>query len=48
MSCKIFLERRQRCPIGVVGNNWLVGWQRRFLRNGSNDFSDFLHEVRGL
>ena len=26
MSCKIFLERRQRCPFGAVGNNWLVGW----------------------
>ena len=38
--------------IGVVGNNWLVGWlvgwQRSFLRNGSKDFSDFLHECRGL
>ena len=33
--------------IGVVGNNWLVG-KRSFLRNGSKDFSDFLHDVRGL
>ena len=30
----------------IVG--WLVGWERSFLRNGSKDFSDFLHEVRGL
>ena len=35
MSCKIFLERRQRCPIGVVGNNWLVGWLV-----GNADFSE--------
>ena len=31
--------------IGVVDDNWLVGC---FLRNGSKDFSDFLHEVKGL
>ena len=45
--------------IRVLGNNWLVAWlvawlvdwlvgKRSFLRNGSEDFSDFLHEVRGL
>ena len=28
--------------IGVVGNNWLVG------NAVFSDFSDFLHEVRGL
>ena len=32
--------------ISVVGNNWLVGWWRSFLRNSSKHFSDFLHEVR--
>ena len=27
---------------------WLGGWVRaKVLENGSNDFSDFLHEVRG-
>ena len=25
---------------------WLVGWERSFLRNGSKDFSDFLHKAR--
>ena len=34
--------------IGVVGNNWFVGWLVSFLRKGSKDFSDFLHEVREL
>ena len=29
--------------IGVVGNNWFVGWLV-----GNAVFSDFLHEVRGL
>ena len=33
--------------IGVVGN-WLVGWYHSFLRNGSVDFSDILHDIRGL
>ena len=48
---KRFLERRQRCPIRsvlLVIIGWLVGWYRSFLRNGSNKFSDFLHEVRRL
>ena len=43
--------------IDVVGNNWLVSWLvgwlvgwlvTQFSQNGSKDFSDFLHEVRGL
>ena len=43
---KRFLERRQRGPIRsvlLVIIGWLVGWYRSFLRNGSNNFSDFLH-----
>ena len=35
-----------RLVLLVIG--WLVGWQCSFLRNGSKDFSDFLHQVRGL
>ena len=30
----------------IIG--WLVGWYRSFLRNGSKEFSNFLHEVMGL
>ena len=33
---------------GTLMFGWFVGWWRSFLRNGSRDFSDFLHEVRGL
>ena len=48
---KRFLERRQQGPLRsvlLVIIGWLVGCYRSFLINGSNNFSDFLHEVRGL
>ena len=35
----------------IVGNNWLVGWligNAVFSEMALKDFSDFLHEVRGL
>ena len=50
-----FLDWRQRGPIRsvlLVIIGWLVGclvgWYRSFLRNRSQDFSDFSLEVRGL
>ena len=42
---KILLDRRQRGTIRsvlLVIIGWLVGWQRSFLRNGSEGFSDFV------
>ena len=46
-----FLDQRHPGPIKsvlLVRFGWLVGWSRTFLRNGTKDFSDSLHEVRGL
>ena len=53
-----FLDWRQPCNnwflvimlLAIIGQlvGWLVGWKRSFLRHGSKDFSNFLHEVRRL
>ena len=53
-----FLDWRQPCNnwflvimlLVIIGwlVGWLVDWKRSFLRHGSKDFSNFLHEVRGL
>ena len=40
----LFLAWRQRGPIRFV-LLVLIGWERSFLRNGSKDFSDFLHKL---
>ena len=50
-SNNCFLDRRQpgskKSVLLII--SWLVCWLAGcFLRNGSRDFSDFLHEVRGL
>ena len=42
----LFLDRQRGAIRSVL--LVIIGWQSSFLRNGSKDFSDFLHEVRGL
>ena len=47
---EMFLDRRQRGPIRsvlLVIIGWLVG-NAVFSETALKDFSDFLHEVRGL